>query len=322
MPKPYYTLIIMEYIIFDLEWNQCPNGKEYEVDELPFEILEIGAVKLNKDKTEIGRFHERIRPVVYLQMHFRTREILKINMESLKDARTFPAVFADFMAWCGDNPVFCTWGPSDLYELQRNLSYHGLTNPFKKPLFYYDVQKLFAVARGEYQTRRSLEHAADCLQLPREMPFHSALGDAVYTVQIFRTLEAELIRRNYSIDFYHNPKSRREEVFASYDDHTLFLSKEFSSKTQVMRDRKVCSTRCPLCRENARRRVRWFSSGNNNYYSLSWCEKHGWLLGKIHIRRTLQDKYFCIRTVWPADEETVRRILDKKENIRKRRKIK
>ena len=37
----------MNYIVFDLEWNQSPNGKERENPRLPFEIIEIGAVKLN-----------------------------------------------------------------------------------------------------------------------------------------------------------------------------------------------------------------------------------------------------------------------------------
>ena len=31
----------MNYVVFDLEWNQCPYGKEREVRRLPFEIIEI-----------------------------------------------------------------------------------------------------------------------------------------------------------------------------------------------------------------------------------------------------------------------------------------
>ena len=33
------------YIIFDLEWNQSPRGREDSVADFPFEIIEIGAVK-------------------------------------------------------------------------------------------------------------------------------------------------------------------------------------------------------------------------------------------------------------------------------------
>ena len=37
----------MNYIVFDLEWNQSNTGREKEVEKLPFEIIEIGAVKID-----------------------------------------------------------------------------------------------------------------------------------------------------------------------------------------------------------------------------------------------------------------------------------
>ena len=40
----------MNYIVFDLEWNQSPGGKKWSNSRLPFEIIEIGAVKLNEKK--------------------------------------------------------------------------------------------------------------------------------------------------------------------------------------------------------------------------------------------------------------------------------
>ncbi len=41
----------MNYIVFDLEWNQgnC-RKKESDHEEIPFEIIEIGAIKLDKRK--------------------------------------------------------------------------------------------------------------------------------------------------------------------------------------------------------------------------------------------------------------------------------
>ena len=37
----------MNYIVLDLEWNQACSH-EFENPRIPFEIIEIGAVKLNK----------------------------------------------------------------------------------------------------------------------------------------------------------------------------------------------------------------------------------------------------------------------------------
>ena len=47
----------MNYIVLDLEWNQCPYGKAKEIEKLPFEIIEIGAVKMNEKKEIIDTYH-------------------------------------------------------------------------------------------------------------------------------------------------------------------------------------------------------------------------------------------------------------------------
>lgn len=55
----------MNYIVLDLEWNQSPHGKEGTIEHFPFEIIEIGAVKLDETFCEIGEFHRLISPVAY-----------------------------------------------------------------------------------------------------------------------------------------------------------------------------------------------------------------------------------------------------------------
>lgn len=45
----------MNYIIFDLEWNQSPEGKSGSDERMPFEIIEIGAVRLNEKKRKNRR---------------------------------------------------------------------------------------------------------------------------------------------------------------------------------------------------------------------------------------------------------------------------
>ena len=44
----------MDYVIFDLEWNQCPYGKGKENPKLPFEIIEIGAVKMDGERNVVA----------------------------------------------------------------------------------------------------------------------------------------------------------------------------------------------------------------------------------------------------------------------------
>ena len=50
-----------QYIVLDLEWNQSPLGKDGSMDRLPFEIIEIGALKVQDGKVQ-ERFMEFIMP--------------------------------------------------------------------------------------------------------------------------------------------------------------------------------------------------------------------------------------------------------------------
>ena len=114
------------FIVFDLEWNQNPGGKEASVERLPFEIFEIGAVKLNEEREKVAEFHRIIRPCVYRQMHRIISEVTHVSIEELeRDGEPFAAVMEDFLKWCGEDCIFCTWGSMDLTELQRNRSIMG-----------------------------------------------------------------------------------------------------------------------------------------------------------------------------------------------------
>ena len=116
----------MNYIVFDLEWNQCPDGKAKENPALPFEIVEIGAIKLNSGRQEVSRFHELVQPSVYKRMHPMTKSIIHITPGELKSADLFPAVCQRFLQWCGPDAVYCIWGSLDLLELQRNMRFHHM----------------------------------------------------------------------------------------------------------------------------------------------------------------------------------------------------
>ena len=52
----------MNYIVFDLEWNQSPGGKKYSNSRLPFEIIEIGAVKMNEQREVMDVFQRLVKP--------------------------------------------------------------------------------------------------------------------------------------------------------------------------------------------------------------------------------------------------------------------
>ncbi|WP_312043549.1 hypothetical protein [Anaerotignum sp.] len=63
----------MNYIVLDLEFNQSFPFKTGEtvapVPECPFEIIQIGAVKLNDSFQQIDTFNALIQPKIYPRLH-------------------------------------------------------------------------------------------------------------------------------------------------------------------------------------------------------------------------------------------------------------
>ena len=159
----------MNYIIFDLEWNQGNADTEATVENLPFEIIEIGAVKLNDAGTMLGKFSRLIKPAVYHEMHQITGRLLHLRMQELEKGIPFVPAAKGFFTWCGEEEYrFCTWGSSDLTELQRNMKFYLMPPLSKGPFVFLDVQKLFSIAYEDGKSRRALEHAVDFLQLKKE----------------------------------------------------------------------------------------------------------------------------------------------------------
>ena len=65
------------YIVFDLEWNQGDAPVTRDGKTLVFEIVEIGAVKLNENREKIGEFSRLIRPQVHQHMHRITGKLIR-----------------------------------------------------------------------------------------------------------------------------------------------------------------------------------------------------------------------------------------------------
>lgn len=301
----------VNYIILDLEWNQSSTGQEPEVATLPFEIIEIGAIKLNHERIMVSEFSQLIRPTVYHRMHRITSKLIHMRMEELERGRPFTRVVEDFLRWCGEDYIFCTWGPLDLAELQRNLRFYGMEPLARGPIAFLDVQKLFSIAYEDKKSRRSLEYAIDFLQIEKDVPFHRAFSDAYYTARILEQMEEEVLE-NYSIDTYILPKTREEEVHVMFHDYMKYISREFPDKQKAIEDREVISTKCYLCRRNIRKKVRWFSTNGKHYYSISVCPVHGYMKSKIRIRKSENDKVYVVKTSKFITEEECQKIMKRK----------
>lgn len=341
----------MHYIVYDLEWNQSPNGKKGTNEQLPFEIIEIGAIKLNEKKEVVDRLHRLIKPQVYNWIHDNIHELIHVNYKDLDNGELFPDAVREFLRWCKEDPPeteirnpletaadaqgqipqaeasgpewsFFTWGNQDVMELQRNMKYYGLLDLLPGPVFYYDVQKLFGIRFEDRKSRRSLEYAIDFLKLEKTMDFHRALEDAWYTAEVLQHIEDKYIFPNSSLDVYQNPKTKKDEIHISYPTYDKFVSREFPNREKLMRDKEVISTKCPVCHNPAKKKIRWFPHNTKNFYSLSVCKEHGFIKGKIRIRKTEDEQYYTVKTIKPIGNEEAEEIRRKRESLRRKRQVK
>lgn len=287
----------MNYIVFDLEWNQ---GSHSDAKDVPsFEIIEIGAVKLDETFCMMDKYQSLIRPQIYDTMHKITAELVNLEMRDLKDADSFETVAKKFLHWCGEDYVFCIWGVQDLTELQKNMDYYGMEPLSDGPIQYYDVQKLYSLACDDGKSREALSHIVEKEQLlDSQMEFHRALGDAYYTAKLFQKVaDAELLKR-ISFDTYRIPKNAEEQVFWKFEDYTKLISKGYSEKSELLTDKRISTVRCVFCNKALRKKIRWYTPNNGkHYYTVACCSEHGLMKGKLRIRKSKDDMYYTVKTV-------------------------
>ena len=87
----------MNYIIFDLEWN---NAYNYKTQKGINEIIEIGAVKLNDNLEIVDTFKQLIKPSLSKKLGSNFKRLTHITMEEIRNSGiSFNDAFADFSRW-------------------------------------------------------------------------------------------------------------------------------------------------------------------------------------------------------------------------------
>lgn len=307
------------FIVLDLEWNQSSHGKDGAMDRLPFEIIEIGAVKLNASLQIISEFHRLIKPRVYRQMHFKISEVTHMSIERLEsEGQLFTDAMRDFLAWCGSDYRFCTWGTMDLTELQRNMVYHGLEIPFKEPLLYYDLQKIYSLIKGDRQ-KESLDTAVAEMGVLEDRPFHRALDDAYYTGKVMGNMDFYSMMEYISVDYYRLPETEEEEIYLEFPNYSKLVSRLYETKEEVLDSKRITDVVCYKCHRALRKKIRWFSSNQKFYFCLAQCPEHGYMKGKIRMKKTEDGSIFAVKTLKLVGDDGAALIAQKKEECKQKR---
>ena len=309
----------MDYIVMDLEWNQNPYGKDNFHSDMPFEIIEVGAVRVNEDREIFDSFQQVIRPRVYKNLHYKIQEITHFTNEELSHGKDFRKVIGEFLEWCGDDYIFCTWGSMDLTELQKNMKHYKMERVLDFPLFYVDLQKMFSLRYDDGHIKRTLTSAVEYLKIQEDAEFHRALSDAYYTARVMQTMDFEKYKERLSIDTFYSPRIKEEEIFVRFDEYTKLITREFLSKDEMFADNNIKELRCNVCDKPMEVLIDWFSDSGKSYYCLGKCPEHGYKRGKIKIKKLEEDSFFAIKIMKSTDAEGAKSIYEKQESIREKR---
>ena len=270
-----------------------------------------------KRSRETGQFCRLIRPRVYPQIHYRISEVTHMDMAELeRNGETFVAVIRDFLQWCGDDCVFCTWGVHGLDGLQRNMAYYGVEIPFDKPLLYYDVQ-LYSLLQGDGKQKQSLDITARELGIREDRPFHRALDDAHYTGRVMAAMDFERVMEYWSTDYYRLPESKEEEVYLVFPGYSKYISRTFETKEGGDRGQDGHRFNLLPLQPYAQKEGPLVLRESEVLLCPGRLPGARIFKGKIRMKRSDDGRVYAVKTMKLVDEEGARQISEKKEEAKK-----
>jgi len=288
----------MHYIVMDLEWNQ-PTSFNTPVfrqigDSLLFEVIQIGAVKLDEGFTLLEEVSIPIRPTHYTNIHPRVRRMTHLGRDELCDAPAFPEAMAQFADWCGEDYVFLTWGGDDISVLQQNLDFFQFGGETAK---MFDIQRYYAEIHQLGGKQKSLKGAMEDLEIaPDESrDFHNAVNDAYYTALVLQKLpepQGVLRHEQSPRKLCHNPRRTRFRV-----------TRMVPSVAEALAGADVCTPECPVCKKPTTLVTGLVPQAPGKFVALSKCPQHGQLFIKVRFSLLPDGQKGMFLSVNPANSQ-------------------
>lgn len=206
----------MAFIIIDLEFNNLNGISKYYPDifnenpdlkdiTIENEIIEIGAIKLDKYMKPLGEYKAHIKPSIIPVLNPKVLEITKISKEDLDSGISFEEGMDGLRALIDEEDIICSWAKDDIIEIISNAVYHKYED-LKWLKNYLDIQE-YSTKILAHKKSLSLKNALEELKIRIDpSKLHDALNDAVYTSYVFKRIYNSRIIKNYVIkDVYNMP---------------------------------------------------------------------------------------------------------------------
>lgn len=276
----------MNYIIFDLEWNQCGSESEILTSPvcLPGEIIEIGAVKLDDRFQKIDELRLYIKPQFYKKLHRRIVTLTGIRDKTLEEqGLSFPEAYEKFMEFCGEEYSFMTWSTSDLPILIDNMLLHGIDVSVLPDT--YDLQRIFCKEIMRFSRRMSLDDALKVLSEHGDTA-HDALNDSRNTALVCNHLDLEEYAGEYvSRAFAEKP-----------------LDMVFESKKAALDSMELRQLACPWCGQRLQAE-NWLSMDHEEFISMASCDEGDEVLINMELISTGSNRFHPRRVFYEMSDD-------------------
>ena len=306
----------MYYITLDLEWNQAYAQKALAVQRqlcsrLRGEVIQIGAVKLDKNMRICGSYQIIVKPKYFKKLHKHVSELTGISQEQMDRGTPLTEAAKRFKSWCGEDFAFLTWGPDDIPMLKENFHVNGIESDWLSST--YDLQLIFNRQTDGGAKQRSLEYAMEHFGIPQTLPAHDALNDAYFTALVAEKLDVPLGVRTYS-DF----KGEYLEVSVIGDADAG--EDGYVAISEMLEDNVVAKPLCPLCKEPLVLADKILHSKGQRYTFHYRCKRDGDMLLSLKLHRNFNETWRAKRTVEEATEDKLRAFREGLERSNMRRK--
>ena len=186
----------MKHIVVDLEMNNVRQKSEAR-RICKMETIEIGAVMLDDDLSEISSFRTYVKPEYNDRIENRIKRLTGINYEMVAMAPIFAEALRMFTSWClesGDDVTVYAWSETDFSQITKEILLKGYEmDENEKGLLlseWSDFQKEFDSKMG-FERMLSLKAALDMAGIGFTGKEHDALDDARNTAELLHIFKDE-----------------------------------------------------------------------------------------------------------------------------------
>lgn len=306
----------MYYITLDLEWNQAYAQKALAVQRqlssrLRGEVIQIGAVKMDKNMRICGSYQIIVKPRYFRKLHKHVSELTGITQEQMDLGTPLTEAAKRFREWCGKDFAFLTWGPDDIPMLRENFHVNDIESDWLTNT--YDLQLIFNRETDGGNKQRSLEYAMEHFDIPQTLPAHDALNDAYFTALVAQKLNvAEGVRTYYDYKGEFLEAGVIGDADAGDDGYVTI--------GEMLDDDVVARPLCPICKNPLKKEDKALHSKGQRYSFHFRCEKDGDMLLVLKLHRNFNETWRARRTVQEASEEQIQEFRRNIERSNVRRK--